>query len=79
MNMAHIQMMELLLVIFCHSYFLTEFLEHKALDEAPLKPSMFLRYVDDTFLVWSHGYDALTEYFKFMNNSAPKHEFFNGT
>lgn len=51
--------------------FFMAFLEHKALQEAPLKPSTFLRYVDDTFLMWSHGQEALYEFYNFMNKLHP--------
>ena len=29
--------------------------EQRALTIAPLKPSLWLRYVDDPFVVWNHG------------------------
>lgn len=39
--------------------FYMEWLEHLVLQWAPLNPTHFYCYVDDTFLVWSHGRDKL--------------------
>ncbi|GJQ86493.1 hypothetical protein Trydic_g10395 [Trypoxylus dichotomus] len=39
-----------------------EFLESRALDTAAEKPLCWYRYVDDTFVVWPHGADALGFY-----------------
>jgi hypothetical protein len=33
----------------------TEFFEHQALNTAKKKPSIWYRYMDDTFVVWPHG------------------------
>ena len=35
-----------------------EHFEQEALETAPLKPSLWLRYVDDTFVLWQHQEDA---------------------
>ena len=35
-----------------------EHFEKLAMETAPLKPSVWLRYVDDTFVVWDHQQDA---------------------
>ena len=32
-----------------------ESLEERAIESSPQKPSIWLRYVDDTFVVWPHG------------------------
>ena len=36
-----------------------EFFEDMAIQDADLKPFLWLRYVDDTFVVWPHGADQL--------------------
>ncbi|XP_046395746.1 uncharacterized protein LOC124163008 [Ischnura elegans] len=48
------------------NFFMEDF-EEKALSSAPLKPLLFLRYVDDTFVVWPHGRRSLDEFFDHMN------------
>ena len=35
-----------------------EYFEDIALDSAPLRPTMWLRYVDDTFILWPHQEDV---------------------
>ena len=35
-----------------------EYFEEMALGSTPLKPSMWLRYVDDTFILWPHQEDV---------------------
>lgn len=41
-------------------------LEHSALYWAPLKPLYFKKYVDDTFIVWPHGWEKLLGVFQFL-------------
>jgi predicted GIY-YIG superfamily endonuclease len=48
--------------------FFMESFEQKALESAPLKPSCFYRYVDDTFVIWPHGRNALQSFLEFLNN-----------
>lgn len=45
-----------------------EAFEPRALDCAPLKPSVFRWYVDNTFIVWLHGREKLVEFIAFMNS-----------
>ena len=45
-----------------------EFFEELALETAKLQPSMWLRYVDDTFVVWPHGRDELDTFHKHLNS-----------
>lgn len=37
--------------------FYMELFEYQVLEKAPLCPSCFLCYVDDTFVIWHHGPD----------------------
>ena len=45
-----------------------EDLEDRLLSSSTLKPAVWRRYVDDTWVIWSHGDDALTEFFEHMNS-----------
>lgn len=45
-----------------------ESFEYKALELAPLKPSVFKCYINDTFIVWTRGLDKLNDYLQFMNS-----------
>ena len=42
--------------------------ENKILKNAPLKPSTWFRYVDDTFVIWSHGRETLPQFLAFLNS-----------
>ena len=46
--------------------FMEEF-ENEALQEAGSKPRLWLRYVDDTFVIWSQGRDQLEDFLSFLN------------
>ena len=46
-------------------------LESMFLAAPRLQPSLFVRYIDDVFGVWTHGKDALLEYFNFLNSIHP--------
>ncbi|XP_023710176.1 uncharacterized protein LOC111865964 [Cryptotermes secundus] len=48
-----------------------EHFEKLALDSAPYKPSLWLRYVDDTFVVWPHGPERLQTFFDHLNSLRP--------
>lgn len=50
--------------------FMEEF-EQKAIETSTLKPKVWLRYVDDTFVVWSHGDDKLNTFTQHLNNISP--------
>ncbi|PNF42699.1 hypothetical protein B7P43_G14177 [Cryptotermes secundus] len=48
-----------------------EHFEKLALDSTPYKPSLWLRYVDDTFVVWPHGPERLQTFFDHLNSLRP--------
>ena len=43
-------------------------LEEKMLDSYPLKPTQWLRYIDDIFFIWEHGENELKKWLAYMNN-----------
>jgi hypothetical protein len=45
-----------------------EHFENEVLKNAPLKPSTWFRYVDDTFVIWSHGRETLPQFLDFLNS-----------
>ena len=47
--------------------FMTYF-ENKALNNANRKPKLWLRYVDDIFVVWPHGKDELQAFLEYINS-----------
>jgi hypothetical protein len=49
--------------------------EELALKTAIHRPSLWLRYVDDTFVIWPHGPDKLQEFFDHINNIRPSIQF----
>jgi hypothetical protein len=51
--------------------FYMEHFEQQAISSAEKKPARWFRYVDDTFLVWTHGKDELEEFLKRLNNIHP--------
>ena len=52
-----------------------EDLETRALGTYHLKPSLWLRYVDDTFVIWPHGRQSLDLFLDHLNSLHPKIEF----
>jgi uncharacterized protein (UPF0335 family) len=42
-------------------------LEERAILNAEFKPDMWLRYVDDTFIIWKHGHDRLKDFLTYLN------------
>lgn len=45
--------------------------EQKAIASSTVKPEVWLRYVDDTFVIWSHGKQKLDEFTDHLNNISP--------
>jgi hypothetical protein len=52
-----------------------EHFEKLAIDSAPYKPSLWLRYVGDTFVVWPHGPERLQNFFDHLNSLRPSIRF----
>ncbi|XP_071447161.1 uncharacterized protein [Hetaerina americana] len=55
--------------------FYMEDFEERALRTAPLRAKYFFRYVDETFIMWPHGTEALTEFLGHMNCVHPNIQF----
>ena len=45
-----------------------EAFEEEALDKASKRPSMWIRYVDSTFVIWPHGRKELQAFHNHLNN-----------
>ena len=54
--------------------FMGEF-ERKALQNYTDKPHLWLRYMDDIFMVWTHGQEKLDDFIKYLNNIHPTIKF----
>lgn len=50
--------------------FMEEF-ERKAVASFDFKPKVWLRYVDDTFVIWSHGERKFEDFSKHLNTQSP--------
>ena len=49
--------------------------ETKALENWPLKPSLWLRFIDDIFMIWTHGEDNLNKFITYLNQLHPTIKF----
>ena len=49
--------------------------EKKAIEQVTHKPACWLRYVDDTFIIWPHGQEKLTEFLSHLNRLHKKIQF----
>ena len=49
--------------------------ETKALANWPLKPLIWLRFIDDIFMIWTHGEDTLNEFITYLNGIHPTIKF----
>lgn len=47
-----------------------EHFETKAIKSSPLKPNLWKRFVNDTYIVWTHGKDKLDNFLKHINNQS---------
>ena len=52
-----------------------EAFEERALKSAVQRPRVWLRYVDDTFVIWPHGEDELDTFHNHLNNQHPSIQF----
>ena len=55
--------------------FYMESFEASALETAALKPVCWYRYVDDTFVIWSHGQEKLRDFLLHLNSIHPQIQF----
>ena len=46
-------------------------LEESFLEQQETKPMVWLRYIDDIFMIWTHGEEKLNTFFTAFNNFAP--------
>ena len=51
------------------------YLESNMLNQSTLKPKTWLRFIDDIFMVWSHGIQALTLFMDMINSHHPTIKF----
>ncbi|XP_019870071.1 uncharacterized protein LOC109598606 [Aethina tumida] len=49
------------------NFFMEKF-EQKAIETSKHKPSVWYRYVDDTFVIWKHGQEKLDQFLKHLNS-----------
>ena len=45
--------------------------ETEALNKSYLKPSLYLRYLDDIFILWDHGLEQFHTFFEILNTHNP--------
>ena len=58
-------------------FFMEDF-ETKAIEQATHKPLRWFRYVDDTFVIWPHGQEKLTEFLNHLSGLNNKIQFTMG-
>ncbi|XP_074038815.1 uncharacterized protein [Leptinotarsa decemlineata] len=56
------------------NYFMERY-EGKAIETFELKPTLWLRYVDDTFVIWKHGRNTLNRFLDHLNAQHSSIEF----
>ena len=56
-------------IIFVH------YLEINMLNKSTLKPKAWLRFIDDIFMIWSYGIQALTLFMDMLNSHHPTIKF----
>lgn len=55
--------------------FYMEKFEEMVLQSTPLKPACWLRYIDDTFVIWSCGKEKLLRFLDHLNSIHPRIQF----
>jgi hypothetical protein len=43
-------------------------LEQKMLDQAPFKPYLWVRFIDDIFFIWTHGQEKWVSFLEYLNS-----------
>ena len=51
------------------------YFEANALENAPFQPHIWLRYIDDIFMIWTEGLDNLKIFIDYLNNIHPTIKF----
>ena len=49
--------------------------ESDALEKAPYKLLVWWRFIDDIFMIWTHGQDKLTDFINTLNSTHPTFKF----
>ena len=52
-----------------------EYVEMQVIDISPKKPTLWLRFIDDIFMIWGHGKQALEDFKYLANNIHPTIKF----
>jgi predicted GIY-YIG superfamily endonuclease len=52
-----------------------DWMEDRLFNSSINRPKLWLRYVDDTFVIWQHGLDELHKFFDYINNMIPSIKF----
>ena len=48
--------------------YMAKFEEKNALEKCPLKPHTYLRFVDDVFIIWTHGRKSFDTFLDILNS-----------
>lgn len=52
-----------------------EYIEEKAIQSAPLQPALWIRYVNDTVVIWQQGEEQLLRFHGHLNQQSPNIQF----
>ena len=53
--------------------------ETNALKNWPIKPLLWLRFIDDIFMIWTHGQNELNKFIEYLKGIHPKIKFTSET